>query len=110
MVVSFSQDNVILNCSWSLVSNIKFSNSQTINEFKAGNNSIRFYEKALNRITYSLAAIFAATALVLEPYPQHILYCNGFTGTEVEKVVNPVILDDRKYFQNQNLAENISIT
>ena len=29
---------------------------------------------------------------------------------EVEKVVNPVILDDRKYFQNQNLAENISKT
>ena len=27
--------------------------------------------------------------------------------TEVEKVVNPVILDDRKYFQNYNLAENI---
>jgi len=25
-------------------------------------------------------------------------------------VVNPVILDDRKYFQNQNLAENISKT
>ena len=31
-------------------------------------------------------------------------------GAEVEKVVNPIILDDRKYFQNQNLAENISKT
>ena len=30
--------------------------------------------------------------------------------TEVQKVVNPVILDDRKYFQNQGLAENISKT
>ena len=29
---------------------------------------------------------------------------------EVEKVVNPVILDDRKYIQNQALAENISKT
>ena len=28
-------------------------------------------------------------------------------GPEVEKVVNPVILDDRKYFLNQDLAENI---
>jgi len=26
---------------------------------------------------------------------------------EVQKVVNPVILDDRKYFLNQDLAENI---
>ena len=25
---------------------------------------------------------------------------------EVQKVVNPVILDDRKYIQNQGLAEN----
>ena len=32
----------------------------------------------------------------------------GGLQPEVEKVVNPVILDDRKYFQNQNLAENIS--
>ena len=31
-------------------------------------------------------------------------------GTEVQKVVNPVILDDRKYIQNQGLAENISKT
>ena len=29
---------------------------------------------------------------------------------EVQKVVNPVILDDRKYIQNQALAENISKT
>ena len=29
---------------------------------------------------------------------------------EVQKVVNPVILDDRKYIQNQGLAENISKT
>ena len=29
---------------------------------------------------------------------------------EVQKVVNSVILDDRKYIQNQGLAENISKT
>ena len=29
---------------------------------------------------------------------------------EVQKVVNPVILDDRKYIQNQGSAENISKT
>ena len=30
--------------------------------------------------------------------------------SEVQKLVNPVILDDRKYIQNQGLAENISKT
>ena len=34
----------------------------------------------------------------------------GAHGAEVQKVVNPVILDDRKYIQNQGLAENISKT
>ena len=34
----------------------------------------------------------------------------GVTCAEVQKVVNPVILDDRKYIQNQGLAENISKT
>ena len=29
-------------------------------------------------------------------------------GAEMQKVVNPVFLDDRKYIQNQGLAENIS--
>ena len=28
--------------------------------------------------------------------------------TEVQKVVNPVILDDKIYIQNQGFAENIS--
>ena len=36
--------------------------------------------------------------------------CPGDCGSEVQKVVNPVILDDRKYIQNQSLAENISKT
>ena len=31
-------------------------------------------------------------------------------NAEMQKVVNPVILDDRKYIQNQGLAENISKT
>ena len=34
----------------------------------------------------------------------------GGWGAEVQKVVHPVILDDRKYIQNQGLAENISKT
>ena len=41
-------------------------------------------------------------------------YCEGASPgvcpPEVQKVVNPVILDDRKYIQNQGLAENISKT
>jgi len=37
-------------------------------------------------------------------------FCWWAIWPEVEKVVNPVILDDRKYFQNENLAENISKT
>ena len=34
----------------------------------------------------------------------------GTSSPEVQKVVNPVILDDRKYIQNQGLGENISKT
>ena len=34
----------------------------------------------------------------------------GGDPSEVQKVVNTVILDDRKYIQNQGLAENISKT
>ena len=32
---------------------------------------------------------------------------NLILATEVQKVVNPVILNDRKFIQNQGLAENI---
>ena len=37
-------------------------------------------------------------------------YYEWLAFAEVQKVVNPVILDDRKYVQNQGLAENISKT
>ena len=40
--------------------------------------------------------------------PAQVLYSEW--GSEVQKVVNPLILDDRKYIQNQGLAENISKT
>ena len=39
-----------------------------------------------------------------------LLLSSALTQPEVQKVVNPVILDDRKYIQNQGLAENISKT
>ena len=37
-------------------------------------------------------------------------YNVGAPPPEAQKVVNPVILDDRKYIQNQGLAENVSKT
>ena len=35
---------------------------------------------------------------------------NFLSCAELQKVVNPVVLDDRKYIQNEGLAENISKT
>ena len=44
--------------------------------------------------------------------PPRVLLFHGALALspEVQKVVNPVILDDRKYVQNQGFAENISKT
>ena len=46
------------------------------------------------------------TARVTHPSTPHSRFVHDWSA-EVEKVVNPVILDDRKYFPNLILAENI---
>ena len=52
--------------------------------------------------------LLGPTRLRLTLYDSFLTQLNPNGWAEVQKVVNPVILDDRKYIQNQGLAENIS--
>ena len=45
--------------------------------------------------------------IILHEIAQH---CPKIPKIRGGKMVNPAILDDRNYFQNQNLAENVSKT
>ena len=51
-------------------------------------------------IKKSIWLSFSNTPAKLSAKDRHV-----YTPAEVEKLVNPVILDDRNHFQNQNLAE-----